>query len=90
MSGITMEDYRSVRETVLSWKGRRVLVAGDLILDEFLYGTTDRVSREAPVVIVRYDGSSWAPGGAANAAVNIASLGGRAAAALQWRRGSSP
>jgi rfaE bifunctional protein kinase chain/domain len=78
---ITIDDYRSVKETVLSWKGRKVIVAGDMILDEYLYGTTDRVSREAPVVIVRYDGSSWCPGGAANAATNIASLGGRAFAA---------
>mgnify|MGYP001813665741 CR=1 FL=1 len=81
MSDITIDDYRCVRETVLSWKGRKVIVAGDMILDEYLYGTTDRVSREAPVVIVRYDGSSWCPGGAANAATNVASLGGRAVAA---------
>ena len=78
MNDITIDDYSCVRETVLSWKGRKVLVAGDMILDEYLYGTTDRVSREAPVVVVRYDGSSWCPGGAANAATNIASLGGRA------------
>ena len=78
MNEITIDDYRSVKETVLSWKGRKVIVAGDMILDEYLYGTTDRVSREAPVVIVRYDGSSWCPGGAANAATNIASLGGKA------------
>jgi rfaE bifunctional protein kinase chain/domain len=74
-------DYSGVRETVRSWKGRKVLVAGDLILDEYIYGTTDRVSREAPVVIVRFDGSMWSPGGAANAAVNTAALGGRAFAA---------
>ncbi len=76
-----VDDYSGVRETVLSWRGRKVLVAGDMILDEYLFGTTDRVSREAPVVIVRYDGSSWCPGGAANAATNVASLGGRAVAA---------
>jgi rfaE bifunctional protein kinase chain/domain len=75
-----IEDYSGVRETVLSWKGRKVLVVGDMILDEYLYGMTDRVSREAPVIIVRYDESSWSPGGAANAATNIASLGGRAVA----------
>jgi rfaE bifunctional protein kinase chain/domain len=80
VNDIAIGDYGCVRETVLSWKGRKVLVAGDMILDEYLYGTTDRVSREAPVVIVRYDSSSWCPGGAANAATNIASLGGRAVA----------
>ncbi len=76
MNDVSAYDYRSVRESVLSWKGKKVLVVGDLILDEYLYGTTDRVSREAPVVIVRYDGSSWGQGGAANAAANIASMGG--------------
>ena len=81
MNRTPIEDYSGVRETVLSWKGRKVLVVGDMILDEYLYGMTDRVSREAPVVIVRYDGSSWSPGGAANAATNVVSLGGRAVAA---------
>ncbi len=80
MNRTPIEDYSGVRETVLSWKGRKVLVVGDMILDEYLYGMTDRVSREAPVIIVRYDESSWSPGGAANAATNIASLGGRAVA----------
>jgi rfaE bifunctional protein kinase chain/domain len=61
-----------------SWSGKRIIVFGDMILDEFVYGVTDRVSREAPVVIVRYDGSGFAAGGAANAALNVASLGGRA------------
>ncbi len=67
-----------MKEVLRAWKGRRVLVVGDLILDEYLYGTTDRVSREAPVVVIRYDGSSWSAGGAANAAANIVSLGGLA------------
>lgn len=60
------------------WRGKRVIIFGDMILDEFIYGVTDRVSREAPVVIVRYDGSGYAAGGAANAALNVASLGGTA------------
>ena len=81
MNRTQIDDYTGVRETVLSWKGRKVLVVGDMILDEYLYGTTDRVSREAPVVIVTYDESSWCPGGAANAATNVASLGGSAVAA---------
>ncbi|MBU8923176.1 MAG: bifunctional hydroxymethylpyrimidine kinase/phosphomethylpyrimidine kinase [Bacteroidales bacterium] len=65
-------------DAVRSWKGRKVVVFGDMILDEFIYGRTDRVSREAPVVIVRYDGSDHCPGGAGNAAQNVAALGGRA------------
>lgn len=71
-------DYDHLRSVVAAWKARRVLILGDVILDEFVLGRTDRVSREAPVVVVRYDGSSWSPGGAANAAQNVAALGGAA------------
>jgi len=58
------------------WRGKRIVILGDMILDEFIFGRSERVSREAPVVIVRYDGSTYAPGGAANAAQNVAALGG--------------
>jgi D-glycero-beta-D-manno-heptose-7-phosphate kinase len=56
----------------------RVGVLGDLIVDEFVYGQISRVSREAPVLILDYDSTEIVPGGAGNAANNIASLGGRA------------
>ncbi len=68
---------REVKAELESWRGKRVLVAGDMMLDEYLYGTTDRVSREAPVLIVKYDRSEYRLGGAANAARNVAALGGR-------------
>jgi rfaE bifunctional protein kinase chain/domain len=55
----------------------RVAVLGDLIADEFIYGRVERVSREAPVLILRYDTTVVVPGGAGNAANNVASLGGR-------------
>jgi rfaE bifunctional protein kinase chain/domain len=58
--------------------GRRVLVVGDLLADEFIYGRVERVSREAPVLILRYDQTIVVPGGAGNAAANVAALGGRA------------
>ena len=58
--------------------GRRVAVAGDLIADEFIYGEIARVSREAPVLILNYDSTEVVPGGAGNAAGNVASLGGKA------------
>jgi len=57
---------------------RRVLVVGDLIADEFIYGQIARVSREAPVLILRYDATEMVGGGAGNAANNVAALGGRA------------
>ena len=61
--------------------GRRVLVVGDLIADEFIYGEVNRVSREAPVLILKYDASEIVAGGAGNAANNVAALGGSAALA---------
>jgi rfaE bifunctional protein kinase chain/domain len=58
--------------------GVRVAVFGDLLVDEFIYGRISRVSREAPVLILEYDSTEIVPGGAGNAANNVASLGGRA------------
>jgi rfaE bifunctional protein kinase chain/domain len=60
--------------------GIRVAVFGDLIVDEFIYGEIARVSREAPVLILNYDSTEIVPGGAGNAANNVAALGGVAAA----------
>src|SRR5829696_6589128 len=57
-------------------RGKRVVVFGDLIADEFVYGRIARVSREAPVLILEYDATEIVPGGAGNAANNVASLGG--------------
>ncbi len=54
---------------------RTLLVIGDLIADQFVYGAIDRVSREAPVFILRHEHTETLPGGAANCAMNLASLG---------------
>jgi rfaE bifunctional protein kinase chain/domain len=56
--------------------GVRVLVVGDLVLDEFEYGEIGRVSREAPVLILNHRSTDRLPGGGANAANNIRELGG--------------
>lgn len=53
----------------------RVLVVGDLALDEFLTGQVERVSREAPVLIIRHETTRQIPGGGANAVFNLAGLG---------------
>jgi len=60
--------------------GIRVAVFGDLLADEFIYGQIARVSREAPVLILNYDSTEIVPGGAGNAAKNVAALGGAPAA----------
>ena len=56
--------------------GRRVLVLGDLMLDRYLWGDTDRISPEAPVPVVEAREESQRLGGAANVAQNIRALGG--------------
>jgi rfaE bifunctional protein kinase chain/domain len=56
----------------------KVVVVGDLVADQFLYGEISRVSREAPVLILRYERTETTPGGAANCASNLAALDARA------------
>ena len=63
-------------EILRTFRGRRVAVVGDLVADEFIYGRVERVSREAPVLILRYSQTVVVPGGAGNAAANAAALGG--------------
>lgn len=54
-----------------------VLMLVDLVADRFVHGVPKRISREAPVLILRWTGESVAPGGGANAAANVRALGGR-------------
>lgn len=60
-----------------SFSSARVLVVGDLTLDEFLTGQVERLSREAPVLILRHEFTRQVPGGGANAIYNLAKLGAR-------------
>ena len=62
---------------LLSGSSVHVLVVGDVILDRYLYGQTNRVSQEAPVPIVRVEAHEDRLGGAANVALNVVSLGAR-------------
>ncbi|WP_249976403.1 bifunctional D-glycero-beta-D-manno-heptose-7-phosphate kinase/D-glycero-beta-D-manno-heptose 1-phosphate adenylyltransferase HldE [Vreelandella olivaria] len=59
----------------------RVLVVGDVMLDRYWHGATSRISPEAPVPVVRVEDADDRPGGAANVALNVASLGAHAALA---------
>ena len=63
----------------LSWAmaDRPILMPVDLVADRFLSGRPNRISREAPVLILTYEGETLTPGGGANAAANVAALGGR-------------
>ncbi len=54
---------------------RKILVVGDVILDEYLFGRATRMSREAPVPVLEFEMRRHIPGGAANPSANIAALG---------------
>jgi len=70
-------DRERLSSLVRAFRGRRVLVLADLVADEFVYGRVERISREAPVLILRHDTSDVRLGGGANAVHNIRTLGGR-------------
>jgi rfaE bifunctional protein kinase chain/domain len=74
---MTRADAARYRRIIARFPRVRLLVAGDLVADEFIYGALDRVSREAPVLILKYDSTEIVPGGAGNAANNAAALGAR-------------
>src|SRR5437762_9740561 len=64
-----------LEQTLGRLSGRQVVVVGDLIADEYLYGKPARISREAPVLILRFTDREVRLGGAANAAHNVRALG---------------
>ena len=68
-------DKARLTSLVKKFSEAKILVVGDLILDEYLYGYPDRVSREAPVIILKYLKSKFVLGGSSNAANNAAALG---------------
>jgi rfaE bifunctional protein kinase chain/domain len=66
---------KRLQDALARVEGRRVVVVGDLIADEYLYGKPSRISREAPVLILRFTDREVRLGGAANAAHNVHALG---------------
>jgi D-glycero-beta-D-manno-heptose-7-phosphate kinase len=68
-------DLLALADIVERFEGKRVVVFGDFVADSFQYGEITRVSREAPVLILRHRETRILPGGAANATNNFASLG---------------
>jgi len=65
----------NVESILQQFEGRSILVIGDLMLDEYIWGTAERISPEAPVPVVRCEKRTYAPGGAANVVANLAALG---------------
>src|SRR6188768_3928314 len=62
---------KRLRELLARAAGKRIAVAGDLMLDEFVWGKVGRISPEAPVPVVEVTGESFYPGGAANVVRNL-------------------
>jgi D-beta-D-heptose 7-phosphate kinase/D-beta-D-heptose 1-phosphate adenosyltransferase len=73
-----MGEAARLRALVRRFAGTRVLVIGDLMLDQFVWGDVSRISPEAPVPIVRVRRQEGRPGGAGNVVTNVVALGGRA------------
>jgi len=69
------QNFKSLEKIVRKFKSRSVMVVGDLILDEFIWGDVSRISPEAPVPVVWVRKESFMPGGASNVANNLSSLG---------------
>jgi D-beta-D-heptose 7-phosphate kinase/D-beta-D-heptose 1-phosphate adenosyltransferase len=68
----------SEQQLVAAFAGKRILIVGDVILDEYVWGKVKRISPEAPVPVLDFTHRTYQPGGAANTAANVLSLGGRA------------
>ena len=60
---------------VSRFSDQRIVIVGDSIADKFVFGSISRVSREAPVFILRHEQTETLPGGAANCAMNLVALG---------------
>jgi len=70
-----MSDTERLLEIIDRFAATRVALYGDLVLDRFILGTPKRISREAPVIILRHEDQRDVPGGGANALANLAALG---------------
>ncbi len=71
-------DIVRINKLISKFNDVKILIVGDLILDEFVWGDTSRISPEAPVPVVLVERESLMPGGAANVANNICALGAKA------------
>jgi rfaE bifunctional protein kinase chain/domain len=74
-SAVRTVDLVRLAEIVEQFSGKRVVLYGDFVADEFRYGDISRVSREAPVLILKHRETKLVPGGGANATNNLAALG---------------
>jgi D-beta-D-heptose 7-phosphate kinase / D-beta-D-heptose 1-phosphate adenosyltransferase len=66
---------KEIKNIIDHFKNLKILVIGDAILDTYIYGTTDRICREAPVPVFNSTDEKYSCGGAANTAINLSALG---------------
>lgn len=71
-------DSAGLPSIIDGFAGRRVLLVGDMVADHYIKGKSSRISREAPVLILKYQDETVIPGQVGNTAANIAALGGEA------------
>src|SRR5262252_1071918 len=71
MKEVAIKRVQAILETS---RNTRILVIGDLMLDQFIWGNVRRISPEAPVPVVEFERESFMPGGAANVARNLTAL----------------
>ncbi len=76
MPALSLAEKKRFLEIIHSFKKARILVIGDFILDQFIWGSVDRISPEAPVPVVNVQRESFMPGGSLNVANNVHALGG--------------
>src|SRR3954467_12235905 len=72
-----MLSRKRIEQILSGFPGRTVIVLGDIMLDEFVWGKVRRISPEAPVPVIEVIQETYRLGGAANVAANIRALGGR-------------
>jgi rfaE bifunctional protein kinase chain/domain len=72
---MTPETLKRYTEIISQFPHARIAVVGDIVADQYIYGKPLKLSREAPVLVVRYDGEQILPGSAGNTILNLAALG---------------
>ena len=72
---MTPETIKRYEEIISQFPKAHIAVIGDIVADQYIYGKPLKLSREAPVLVVRYDGERILPGSAGNTILNLAALG---------------
>ena len=70
--------YNMIENKLNDFKNKKIAIIGDIILDKYILGKVERISPEAPIPVVSVLKEKYVPGGAANVAANISTLGGQA------------